>query len=429
VTGPDPSPAPTRPPGGGRGPFRALLVAGTYVFDNVGDIAMCQVGAERVRRRHPGADLAVVAASQDLLDAHGLGSTTAVPDDAWRSWSKLVLRWHRRFGPATALGRLPFRFPRAFLTAARLLRQEVAPGAADWVEQVRSVDLVVLCGMGALHDGSRRRVERMAHLLLLADGAGTPVVAAGQGIGPLTDPELVPLVARALGTVRALGLRESWGSVPTVERLGVPADRWAVTGDDAIQSAVDAGLPDRPGLHLGISLRDNRAAAIPSEVPEAVAAAIGAALPGVPLELISMMEKADDPPTVSDLALLRRVRPEGDPPATEIPATVPDALDALARCRLVVTGTYHAAVFAQCLGVPVVALAASDYYRQKMHGALDQFGGAGGVVLDPSAPGFVDDLAAALRDGWEQAPSVRDGLRAAAEDQADRAATFFRERT
>ena len=56
------------------------------------------------------------------------------------------------------------------------------------------------------------------------------------------------------------------------------------------------------------------------------------------------------------------------------PSTIDDVLTAIADCRVVVTGSYHAAVFALSMGVPAVGLAASQYYVEKFLGLADQFG-------------------------------------------------------
>jgi colanic acid/amylovoran biosynthesis protein len=42
-------------------------------------------------------------------------------------------------------------------------------------------------------------------------------------------------------------------------------------------------------------------------------------------------------------------------------------------CRLVITGSYHAAVFAMAAGVPAIGLVASDYYEGKFRGLAEFF--------------------------------------------------------
>ncbi len=72
--------------------------------------------------------------------------------------------------------------------------------------------------------------------------------------------------------------------------------------------------------------------------------------------------------------------------APEVP-TLNDVLAATARCRVVVTGSYHAAVFALSIGVPAIGLAASRYYEDKFLGLAEQFGeGCEVVMLGAAAP-------------------------------------------
>ena len=55
-------------------------------------------------------------------------------------------------------------------------------------------------------------------------------------------------------------------------------------------------------------------------------------------------------------------------------------MNQIARCRVVITGSYHAGVFALSQGIPVVAIVNSDYYSSKFIGLADQFGGGVEIV-------------------------------------------------
>jgi polysaccharide pyruvyl transferase WcaK-like protein len=105
-------------------------------------------------------------------------------------------------------------------------------------------------------------------------------------------------------------------------------------------------------------------------------------------------------------------------PTAERVGSPEQVLGRVARCRVVVTGSYHAGVFALAMGVPVVALAASAYYQDKMGGLAHQFGADGCrvVALDgPDAPAALADAVAAQ---WAGAERLRPALLAAAERQA-----------
>lgn len=399
---------------------------GSYVFDNVGDVAMTQVAVSRLREAFLDAELRLFAASQALLEAHGLGDTTAISEQPWFVWSAAVSRWQERV-PLRALRRLPDERPSAFLRLARPSRMvSDHRAAAALVDEITRSDLVVMPGQGTMHDGSDRRARRVAALALCACALRVPFVAVGQGIGPLQDRALARRVSEALGSVHGLGVRDPGASADTVAALGLDDARWRVTGDDAIEAALGhqrAGAPD--GDRIGVSLRDNRAAGVPDDLPAAIGRVIGTVRPGTGVDLISMMEKTGG---ISDSTFLAAVDPGHGVDAVAHPARADAALAALAGCRVVITGTYHAAVFAQTLGVPVVCLAATPYYVQKMRGVLDQFGGRGGTLLDPSAEGFEQDLAAAIEHWWEPPAGLADELRATGSAQADAARRFFFDR-
>src|SRR6185503_89135 len=82
-------------------------------------------------------------------------------------------------------------------------------------------------------------------------------------------------------------------------------------------------------------------------------------------------------------------------------------------CRVVVAGSYHAAVFALAQGVPVVALSAAPYYDAKLAGLADLFAG-GCRVVSVDDPDFASQLAAALDESWEAAEKLAPELVAAA---------------
>jgi colanic acid/amylovoran biosynthesis protein len=98
--------------------------------------------------------------------------------------------------------------------------------------------------------------------------------------------------------------------------------------------------------------------------------------------------------------------------------SVEDVIESIARCRVVVTGSYHAAVFALAMGVPAIGLAASRYYEDKFLGLAEQFGPGFDVVLlsGPTAGADLGDLVVAA---WRRAPDTRPSLQVAAQRQVD----------
>ena len=66
-----------------------------------------------------------------------------------------------------------------------------------------------------------------------------------------------------------------------------------------------------------------------------------------------------------------------------VPATPEAVIRQIQRCRLVITGSYHAAVFALAMGIPTIGLAKSTDYIDKFMGLSALFGeGCETVVLN-----------------------------------------------
>jgi colanic acid/amylovoran biosynthesis protein len=95
---------------------------------------------------------------------------------------------------------------------------------------------------------------------------------------------------------------------------------------------------------------------------------------------------------------------------------LPEVIRQAGECRVVVTGSYHAGVFALAQGVPVVGIARSEYYRDKFHGLAGQFG-PGCTVLHADEAPFAGKLGEAIDRAWNEAETVRPQLLRAAESQ------------
>ena len=110
---------------------------------------------------------------------------------------------------------------------------------------------------------------------------------------------------------------------------------------------------------------------------------------------------ADDAPTAPDTPDTADAGQDLDTPLKVIRRT--------GLCRIVVTGAYHAAVFALAQGVPAVCLARTRYFHEKFLGLADQFGAGCHLVSldDEDLPG---QLARTMSIAWHEAPVVRETL-------------------
>ncbi len=281
-----------------------------------------------------------------------------------------------------------------------------------YLAAVRDADLVLVSGSGSLNDTFRQHAAVLLDTLDLAIGAGAVTALVGQGIGPMSDRRLRRHAASVLPRVDVISVREGVASLPLLRELGVPEDRIAVTGDDAIALAYPA-RPGNLGDALGVNLRMASYAEIGEELVRAVGSVVldaarrlGAEVLPVPIYRSS---GEDD-----DLATVRRMLR-----APELPdntATASDLLAVVARCRVVVSGSYHAAVLALSMGIPAVTVAQSDYYVAKFRGLAGQFGRACRVEV-VSDPHFLSRLPHAIDDAWQTAEGTRAELGELAERQ------------
>lgn len=169
-----------------------------------------------------------------------------------------------------------------------------------------------------------------------------------------------------------------------------------MTGDDALRLAHDLPVVTNRGA-IGINLRQIKA----TQVQDEHVNALGQALHSYEHSLIPIpISQKHDPIAISYFfAQLGRDIPE----QYLYPKSLRDLFQQISQCRMVITASYHAGVFALAQGIPVVTLVGSSYYDQKFYGLQQQFGERCIVVeLDQ------DDLVARLTSAINQALDLSD---------------------
>jgi polysaccharide pyruvyl transferase WcaK-like protein len=405
---------------------KILVEPSAHHFQNMGDVAMLTVTAGRLRRLWPAASIGVLANDHERLRTY-LPDVAFVPAAGRRLWFDEPLvgsRLHRALPGSVERGlratERGLRVHRPGVAAAgirarrRLKRHEHAELDLflDWAG---GADLVVVVGAGLLTDAFAPAALTVLELLEWAAARGAATAMMGQGIGPLSDPPLRAAVGRVLPKVGLVCLREERAGRPILRSLGVPEDRVLTTGDDAIELAFEARPPKPHGSALGLSLRVARY----SKVDEDQVATVGSVLRrfGAVHEADLVALPISSYVNERDAEVLARATGHSDEAgwAPDTPSTV---IERIHRCRVVVTGSYHAAVFALAQGIPAVGLAGSDYYLDKFLGLADQFSGhCSTVVLD--APDLISRLEEAVSEAWSSADEVAPELIAAAERQME----------
>ena len=384
--------------------MRIVVESGAYLLENVGDVAMLQVTVNRLQSLWPDADLHIVTESPQRLATLLPGTVPVLTGKALISACRLR---QLQQSPSTVR-----RATAKVLGAAHVLRLR------DDVEERRNAlanaDLLVVSGMGALNDMFIRRASYLLGMIDLATEREVPVVMFGQGIGPAQTPAFVARLSAALPRIESIAVRERLHSPAQLARLGVPMANVRVTGDDAIELAYGERID---GANcIGVNLRLADYANVHEEALDGLrrviqesARRLQAGLLAIP---ISHRHQGAD--VRANRALLGdQVLNEDYGQSLQTPDAV---IEQVARCRLMVTGSYHAGVFALARGIPVVALVNSQYYTEKFTGLADMFG-AGCEVVNLSDPNMADTLADAIGRGWSASTAIAPTLLAAARHQ------------
>lgn len=407
--------------------LRILVDPGTYDCRNLGDLAMLQIAVERLEAAFPDSVLYVFTEAPDELRRH-CPTVEPLSHQARMLWLDSGYLWGRFWNSGHGLLQRPLvagqgfirrRWPStyaALIMFKRRLRPDNEVALEPFLPIFRGADCCVFCGQGTLADAAGRHAFTMLATAELARQAGMPVYMMGQGIGPLKEPQLRRRAAAVLPGAALIALREEHAGRAILRDLGVPGEQIVVTGDDAIELAYRARPPhggDALGVHLRIAPQAVTDRGLVDQVRTAVHAFVGThGVEVIPLPISHHQAGANDPSTIRLITADLSGDPTGGA-ATDTPAKL---IAAVGRCRVVVTGAYHVAVFALSQGIPAVCLGQSAYYLDKFAGLRAQFGQACRPLRldDPLLP---NRLSEAIEAAWVSADDARAPLIAAAERQ------------
>jgi colanic acid/amylovoran biosynthesis protein len=382
-----------------------------YVMRNVGDMAMLQAAIARMANRWPDARIDVLTDDPEGLvrlapratPISARGRAVWLEDEGRRALGRIGRRLSGRPQEGLRVAR-----PDMWYRVKRImLRLRGDTTSLDELERFHSMiaraDLVIVTGMGGITDAFPEYAAGVLDTLALATHRKRYTAMVGQGFGPLREPRLRAMARAVLPHIDLIAVREQRASVPLLLSLGVSRERIVVTGDDALETAYEL-RSDRLGEGIGVNLRMSDYSAIGTSVVPALQTALRSVAQRNGAELVPVpISRA---PGEADLDSIRLLI--GDVAASAIEGSDgPEAvMKLLHRCRVVVTGSYHAAVFALANGLPAVGLAGSEYYEDKFKGLSDLFGdGSQTVMIDEP------DLAGRLERTLAQLMARTDELR------------------
>ncbi len=412
----------------GARPLRVFVFPSTYDCANVGDIAMLQMAISRVKETWPNASFDIVTRDAQALHEH-CPDARAVFFDSWFADHFLLGSVHDRLPRTLSQRVIALKHAiRASIPAledaaiaARLLRH---PGANQryraLLSALQSADLFLVSGASGPNDTFPGFARALFALLQRAIGMRKPCVVMGSAIGPINDPALGRLAGSILPKVDLISLREKLIGAPLLASVGVNADRVVVTGDDAVELSYSQRSMST-GTALGVNVRTMEPAhvgqaqlAVLANVIESFVSERGCEVVALPIAC----RKQVDALAIQQVArgLIVPVEPK---------ATPMSVIRRTAACRVVLTGAYHAAVFALSQGIPAVCVSNSRYFFEKFRGLQDMFG-AGCQIVSLESPQAAETLSQALAYAWENASAIRPTLLSAAQNQIEAGQRAYR---
>jgi colanic acid/amylovoran biosynthesis protein len=263
-------------------------------------------------------------------------------------------------------------------------------------EAMDDCHLVVSAGGGYFVNDFIFTASSVIDTLALAITKNIPTAILGHGFGELTkgkskvkDPaykhkkELDTKFKRWLPQVNLIFVRENLFSTPVLYKYGVKSENIRLTGDDAIELAYNSKREESDSkFNIGFNLRtstysgitDNKSISLLRDELLDFANRKSGATPKtqvkfeiLPISLVKHESDITSGKYVIDLQLQRRL-------AKKSSEYTPDVvIQAASTCRIVITASYHAAVFALSQGIPVIALIKSKYYEEKFLGLQKEF--------------------------------------------------------
>lgn len=401
------------------------LNQGAAEYQNIGDIAMLQVAVDRLAELWPDCEILVLTDSEvglarfcpqaKALSRYGAetwtvdGVITGPLHLMLPKWLTVHIRKSKRWLRLHCPGVIDFLLRSRF----RLHDGEGrGPKVNSFVDALRYCDLLVVAGCGGFADSCPGWNRYALGLIEGAVGRSKPVALFGQGLGPLGDQEVLDRMKRVLPRVSLFASRGTEGAETIAHQMGIPSSAFMTTGDDAVEPAYIARA-ESPGSAIGINLRVAPYSGITAEDAKQIGAVLrsfaesrNAELIPLPIALHSL---ADDRKSIQQVL--------GAPVKAGISLESPKTIYAqTASCRIVVTGAYHAAVFALAQGIPTVCIYGSDYYASKFGGLRALFGVAC-IILNVKQKDWDLSLRSYCESSWAADKQLIARLRERACDQ------------
>ncbi len=274
------------------------------------------------------------------------------------------------------------------------------PPPATAYSRLADYDLYVATGGAYLSDYCKRFLLPLFDRLEAAMAFGIPTIMVGQGSGPMADPEVLQRARRILPQVSHITIRDEWVTGPVLMSLNVPPEKVTMTGDDAVQ----IGYDNRSNGHrnaLGVSLRVAPYTQFSRQHIELLRPLVQAAARRYRCALLSAPIDSNDVDasyineTIKGYHHLLFGQSRFERPV--------EIIKRIHSCRVMMSGTYHGAVFALSQGIPVIGIVNSPEYYDKLAGLAAAFGGDGCRIVRLGDDGVHATISRAIDELWSSA--------------------------
>jgi polysaccharide pyruvyl transferase WcaK-like protein len=413
--------------------MKILIEQSGHHLKNMGDLAMLQVAISRLQGFWSNSEIHVITTDPILLEKYCPGTYPFSPSgrNIWNfkehfknKFANKLAFYFYRFGLDNNLRKLSPYLMKSLIQYIFLLRnrQQLLSEFRAFNDVLFNADLVIATGGGYMND-LFHMANNVLNTLQLAVTLQKKTAIFGNGLGPLRDSKTLLKAKCTLPAIDVIGLRENRVGPSLLKSFGVASERVIVTGDDAIELSYQA-RKDVLGDGIGVNLRIASYSDVSFDAIESVRKSLHSIARFYDIKLIPVpiarysapAPKFEEPDSVSIKKLIEGFTDQSDGGLhLDTPEKV---IENVSLCRVVVTGSYHAGVFALSQGIPVVALAKSEYYVDKFLGLAVQFG-IGCEVVFLNDKNLEETLTSTIQKLWSQAEDLRPKLLESAKSQIE----------
>jgi polysaccharide pyruvyl transferase WcaK-like protein len=415
---------------------------------NKGNNSILEVELTRLRKFWPEASFHVISNSPYLCKYYFMGTIPVSPDNLVRVESNYGLfeRLLPRslFGLLFELREIIYERTGQFITIKSLLssivsllkhtthpqnqntnlnREENQGGVSNESKKtsvneyhrITNYDLYVATGGGYLFDYDKDSLLQMFDRVEAAIKNNIPTVMVGQGVGQMEDPEIIQRARQVLPLVDYIMIREERIARPTLDSFNVPQSKVIMTGDDAIELAYQA-RKWKLGAGIGLSLRVAPYTALDERRIETIRSVLLKSANKFHAKIIiAPIDVNDKDKKYTEKVVKGYSQFSSSWRKFELPLEV---IKRISHCRIMISGTFHGAVFALGQGIPVVAFTNSVEYFNKLSGLSAEFG-EGCQVINLADEISEEKLLKAIDFTWASADQLRPQLLDNAKRQID----------